>query len=235
MSVRCGVPYYDQTEKKPRELDIHAALAMNVLGSELKVNFLAQCKNTNRLWIFCHYGFETIPTILGQYSKFGLDLRQKDKPLDALKVLFSPHPVIGPERSSLCSAAKVMVKDPEDKRKDEIWEACITAIKATRYARDLARRAIRIEGTKELNLFVPVVITGNHIFQVDLSREPAEVEKVDAAYYSHQTLAEDGFTHEHYPIPIVNEVSLPNVINETVVNATKFLLDCFTWQESGAD
>lgn len=233
MAVKCGIPYFDETEKKPRELDIQATLTLNVLGTELKINFLVQCKNTSRWWVFCHYGFETTPTIYRQYWATGLELR-KDKPVDALMSFFSPHPVIDKGRSSLCSSAKVMVKEPRDNKndenKDEIWEACITAIKATRYAREVAQRTTRLEGTKELSLFVPMVATGNYIYQVDLSHEPAEAEKVEFAYYSHQTLAEDGLTHEHYPIPIVCEASLPQVLNTTAVNATEFLLNCFTLQ-----
>jgi hypothetical protein len=233
VSVKCGVPYFDETEKKPRELDLQAVLALNVLGSELKINFLVQCKNTSRWWVFCHYGFETTPTIYRQYWATGLELR-KDKPVDVLMSLFSPHPVIGKERSSLCSSAKVMVKEPKDNKKDEnkdeIWEACITAIKATRYAREVAQRTTRLEGTRELSLFVPMVATGNHIYQVDLSGESAEAERVEFAYYSHQTLAEDGLTYEHYPIPIVSEASLSQVLNTTAVNATEFLLNCFTLQ-----
>ena len=227
--VRCGVPYFDAAEQKPRELDVHAVMSIKVMNLDLKINFIVQCKDTDKIWIFCHYGFETVPTILGKYYDHGIEFRYKDKPLDALKLILSPDPVLGTDPRTLCGAAKVMVKKNGDDKKDDIWEACITAIKATRYVRDVVKRTIKAEGQKELSLFVPMVATGNLIYHVDLSGETAEAKQVDVAYYSLQTIAEDGLMHEHYPIPIITEASLSQVVNSTVLNATRFLLGCFTW------
>lgn len=228
ISVRCGVPYFDAAEKKPRELDVHVVMSIKVMNLDLKINFIVQCKDTDKIWIFCHYGFETVPTILGKYCDYGIDFRYKDKPLDMLKSIFSPDPILGTDQRTLCGVAKVLVKNKNDDKKDEIWEACITAIKATRYVKDIVKRTIKVEGQKELVLFVPMVATGNLIYDVDLSAETAEAEQVDVAYYSYQTLAEDGLTHEHYPIPIITEASLSKVVDSTVQNSTRFLLDCFT-------
>lgn len=227
ISVSCGTPYLDPLEKKPRELDIRVLVPLRIRDIELQIHLFVQCKNTNRVWIFCRYGFETVPTIYGKYFNHGIEFRDKDRTLDAL--IRFPDPVLGADPRELCGVAKVLVKREDDLKKDEIWEACITAINATRYYRDVAKRSMKPDGWKQLMVFIPMVATGNIVYQVDLSAETAEAKEVELAYYSQQTIAEEGSSHEHFLIPIITEASLPGVVSNVVLNAIKFLQVYFAW------
>jgi hypothetical protein len=227
ISVQCGTPYLDPVEKKPRELDVRVLVRLKIRDVELQVYFFVQCKNTNRVWIFCHYGFEAVPTVLGKFSNDGIEF-VRERTSDVL-VRF-PDPVLAVDTREVCGVAKVMTtKEKDDFKKDEIWEASITAINATRYTRDILKQSLKPESLKKLMIFVPMVATGNRVFQVDLSADPQEAKEVDLTYYSQQTIAEEVPTHEHFLIPIITEASLPRVMSGIVLNAAKFLGGYFAW------
>lgn len=226
--VQCGTPYLDPVEKKPRELDIRVLVPLKIRDVELQVHFFVQCKNTNRVWIFGHYGFETVPTILGKFFNHGIEFTSRDKTLDVL--IHLPDPVLASDRKEICGVATVLAKkEKEDFKKGEIWEACVTAINATRYARDILKQSLKPGSCKQLMIFIPMVATGGRVFQVDLSAETQEAKEVALAYYSQQTIAEEGPTHEHFLIPIITEASLPQVVNSIVLRAAQFLQGYFAW------
>lgn len=228
LSVQCGTPYLDPIERKPRELDVRVLIPLKIGDVELQVHFYVECKNTNRVWEFCHYGFETVPTILGKFFNHGIESANRDRTLDVL--IRIPDPVLASEPIEVCGVAKVFkTKDKDDFTKDEIWEASITAINAMRYWRGIHKQTIKTESLKQLMIFIPMVATGNRIFQVDLSAETPAAKEVDLAYYSHQTISEEAPTHEHFLIPIITEASLPQVVHSIVLNAAKFLTGYFAW------
>src|SRR5450759_3297497 len=65
--VQCGVPYADPDTGESRELDVAATYPFRINGLDFWLHFQVQCKSTNSVWSFGHYGFEIHPTI---HNKF---------------------------------------------------------------------------------------------------------------------------------------------------------------------
>lgn len=250
--VQCGVPYLDPVEKKSRELDIQAIVPLKVNGVDLLINFLVECKDTNKIWTFGHYGFEALPSIDGKYVAVGIEPKSKESYLE-LKI-FTPDPVLCFDPNLLCGVGKVLKKVKEDDgdskessgtkktkvksdKQDEIWEATITATNAARCYKETADQLLSQDMGRQgqkLLIYIPVVATANKIFFADLSNDSPSVQQVDLAIHIHQSLAEDGESLNHFVVPIITESSLPRIVNELVKSSLRFLEKYFTWDASAS-
>lgn len=248
--VQCGVPYLDPVEKKSRELDVHAIVPLKVKGADLWINFFIECKDTNKIWTFGHYGLEALPTIEGKYVAIGMDFKTRDDLLELR--MFTPDPVVCFDPNILCGVGKVLktVKKEEAKqgtseettkikpdKEDEIWEATVVAINAARSYRETALGLMSQESegkSPKLFIYIPMVATANKVFFADLSKDSPSAKEVDSAIRVHQSLAEDGTTWNHFVVPIVTESSLPHFINELVKSSLRFLERYFTWDSPAA-
>lgn len=248
--VQCGVPYLDPVEKKSRELDVHAIVPLKVKGADLWINFFIECKDTNKIWTFGHYGLEALPTIDGKYLTFGMDFKTREDQLELR--MFTPDPVLCFDPNNLCGVGKVLKKVKKEDAKqgagrettkikpdnqDEIWEATITAINAARSYREAAQNLTSLDGAAKnpkLFIYIPMVATANKIFFADLSKDSPSAKEVGLAIHVHQSLAEDGTTWNHFVVPVVTESALPQFINELVKSSLRFLDRYFTWDVSAA-
>jgi hypothetical protein len=227
--VSCGVPFKDPVEGKTREIDVHSIIPLEIKGARLDIHFLVQCKDTDRLWCFGHYGFESRPSIRDKFVNVNIQPKSREAELE-YSILIS-DPVLNIDPHALCGLGRVYKKSEEDeKHKDEIWEACVTAVKSAVYYKKISE-GLTVMGHKGkiFYLFIPMVATSNLLYFADLSKDPPEVQRVASAFYSYEGLEEDGVTRHHFTVPIITEESLVSVVHHIVQRSIKFLEDYFAW------
>lgn len=180
----------------------------------------------------------------------GIDIKSREANLELQ--LFHPDPVLGVHPDNLCGVGKVLkTKEKDDKKnkddtktpkveddnknKDELWEACITAVNATRYYRDTTERLLKQDANwkdRRLLIYIPMVATGNKLFFANLSIDTPTVQQVDSAFYVYQGLSEDGEKRSHFIVPIITEASLSRIVNAIINSSIRFLEKFFTWQKA---
>lgn len=229
--VQCGVPFLDPVTNKSREFDVHSVLPLKVNNVDIWIHFFVECKNTNKVWAFGHYGFETTPTIRGKYASTGIQFKSGEAELNL--TAFFPDPVLGVHPSQLSGVGKVLKKKEnkgsvtlQNDSQDEIWEAALTSVKAAEFFQDSVKGFFENErdpGRRRLFVFVPMVATGNQLFFADLSGEKPEITQVDLAFYIHRSLSDAGMNHKHFVVPVITETSLSRVVNEVAKASIGFL------------
>jgi hypothetical protein len=231
MPVKCGSSYLDPIESKARELDIHSIVPLDVNGANLLINFLVQCKATDKIWVFCHYGFEPVPTLGNKCIYSGIEVKSEAIEL-GLKVLY-PDPVLKVDPRMLCGTAKALSKKGQaEKGRDEIWDACLSAVSATTHYIETAERLFKStisSSDKKMLLYIPMVATSNMIFFADLSQDEPILKEVDFAYYVYDSMIGGSLGRTIFIIPIITESSLERIVNAVTIASIKLLETCFTW------
>lgn len=227
--VRCGVPFLDPTEAKTREIDVHSILPLEIRGARLDVHFLVQCKDTNRLWCFGHYGFESQPSIRDKFVPVNIEPKSREAELE-YSILIN-DPVLNIDPNALCGLGRVYKKSEDDeKHKDEIWEACVTSVKSAIYYKKMSEGLTNMgHKGKNFYIFIPMVATTNLLYFADLSKDAPEVHGVPYAFYVYQGLDEDGVSRQHFTVPIVTEESLVEIVHHIIKRSVKFLEEYFVW------
>lgn len=227
--VNCGVPYLDPVEGKSREIDVHSIIPLDIRGARLDIHFLIQCKDTSRIWCFGHYGFESRPSIRDKFVNVGIEPKSREAEIEYS--ILRTDPVLNVDPHALCGIGKVLKKSEDDEKpKDEIWEACITAINSARYYKKMTEglKGVNLKG-KIFYLFIPMVATANLVFFADLSEDSPQVQQVASAFYVYQGLEEDGVTRYHYIVPIITEEALVSIVHQIVQSSIRFLEGYFAW------
>lgn len=229
--VKCGSSHLDPIENKTRELDIHSTIPLDVKGVNLFVNFLVQCKATEKIWVFCHYGFEPVPSLGNKCIYTGVETKSKGIDL-GLRVLY-PDPVLKVDPKMLCGTAKILSKKGQDEKgKDEIWDACSSAVSAATFYIESAERlpkATTYFADKKMLIYIPMVATNNAIFFADFSQDEPKLKEVDVVYYVYDSLIGGISGRNIFIIPIITGQSLERIVNAVTISSIKLLENCFTW------
>lgn len=231
--IQCGVPFADPESGDSRELDVSATYPFKINGLEFWLHFQVQCKDTNRIWSFGHYGFETSPTIQNKFVLSNVSF--KDHADEIIFRMFVRDPIVLVDPSALCTVGRILTKEgtkPKKQKgeieKDEIFEATITAVKSVNFLMKLMTQGIVLGSKLErIDFFVPMVITSNLLFWLDLSEDDdLPILQTDRLWYIHRRWNAEG-NIESFIVTILNASAIEEIVNWIIANTFRFVGKCF--------